>query len=111
MIKLVWLVPLLPLIGFIIIGLFGKNLSKGIVGTIGSGVILGSFAVALGIFFELKGGVQKEFTIDLFQWISAGKLSIPFSFLIDPVSSLFLFNHHRNRILDSRLLNRLYESR
>ncbi len=90
MIKLVWLVPLLPLIGFVIIGLFGKKLSKGIVGAIGSGTVLAAFAVALGIFFELKGGTQKEFTIELFNWISAGKLSIPFSFLIDPLSSLFL---------------------
>jgi NADH-quinone oxidoreductase subunit L len=90
MIKLVWLVPLLPLIGFMIIGLFGKKLSKGLVGTIGSGVVLGSFAVALGIFFELSGQTQKSFTIDLFSWITAGKLSIPFSFLIDPLSSLFL---------------------
>ncbi|MGZ4158414.1 MAG: NADH-quinone oxidoreductase subunit L, partial [Bacteroidia bacterium] len=90
MIKLVWLVPLLPLIGFVILGFFGKQLSKSIVGIIGSGAVLGAFAVALGIFFELKGSVQKEFTIDLFNWISAGKLSIPFSFLIDPLSSLFL---------------------
>lgn len=90
MIKLVWLVPLLPLIGFIIIGLFGKKLSKGLVGIIGSGVIFGALAIAVGIFFELKNGVQKEYTIELFNWISAGKLSIPFSFLIDPLSSLFL---------------------
>ncbi len=90
MIKLVWLVPLLPLMGFIIIGLFGKKLSKGLVGTIGSGVIFGALAIAVGIFFELKNGVQKEYTIELFNWISAGKLSIPFSFLIDPLSSLFL---------------------
>lgn len=90
MIKLVSLIPLLPLIGFLIIGLFGKKLSKGVVGVIGSGVILGAFAIALGVFFELKGGAQKEYTIELFKWISAGKLSIPFSFLIDPLSSLFL---------------------
>ncbi len=90
MIKLVWLVPLLPLIGFIIIGLFGKKLSKGLVGIIGSGVIFGALAIAVGIFFELKNGVQKEYTVELFNWISAGKLSIPFSFLIDPLSSLFL---------------------
>ena len=78
MIKLVWLVPLLPLIGFIIIGLFGKKLSKGLVGIIGSGVIFGALAIAVGIFFELKNGVQKEYTVELFNWISAGKLSIPF---------------------------------
>ena len=90
MIKLVWLVPLLPLIGFMILGLFGKKLPKSVVGIIGSGAVLGAFAIALGMFFELKGSVQKEYTIDLFNWISAGKLSIPFSFLIDPLSSLFL---------------------
>lgn len=90
MIKLVWLVPLLPLIGFMIIGLFGKKLSKGLVGTIGSGVVFGAFAVAVGIFFELSGQAQKSVTIDLFSWITAGKLSVPFSFLIDPLSSLFL---------------------
>ncbi|MCE9537896.1 MAG: NADH-quinone oxidoreductase subunit L, partial [Bacteroidetes bacterium] len=90
MIKLVWLVPLLPLIGFLIIGLFGKKLSKGLVSIIGCGSILGAFAISLGIFFELIGQTEKSITIDLFSWISAGKLSIPFSFLIDPLSSLFL---------------------
>jgi len=90
MIKLVWLVPLLPLIGFLIVGLFGKKLSKGLVGTIASGAVLGAFAVSLGIFFELGGQTEKSVTIDLFSWITAGKLSIPFSFLVDPLSSLFL---------------------
>lgn len=90
MINLVWLVPLLPLIGFVILGLFGKKLSKGLVGIIGCGSILGAFALSLGIFFELIGQAEKSVTIDLFSWITAGKLSIPFSFLIDPLSSLFL---------------------
>lgn len=90
MIKLVWLVPLLPLIGFLIVGLFGKNMSKGLVGTIASGVIFAAFCVSLGIFFELGRQTEKSVTIDLFSWISAGNLSVPFSFLIDPLSSLFL---------------------
>lgn len=90
MINLVWLVPLLPLIGFVIIGLFGKQLSKGLVGIIGCGSVFGAFAIAVGIFLELTGKVEKSITIDLFSWITAGKLSIPFSFLIDPLSSLFL---------------------
>lgn len=90
MIQLIWLVPLLPLIGFLAIGLGGKNLSKSIVGTLGSGVVLAAFILSLGIFFELKGQAEKSITIDLFSWITAGKLSIPFSFLVDPLSSLFL---------------------
>lgn len=90
MIQLIWLVPLLPLIGFLTIGLGGKNLSKSIVGTLGSGVILAAFILSIGIFFQLKGQAEKSVTIDLFSWITAGKLSIPFSFLVDPLSSLFL---------------------
>jgi NADH-quinone oxidoreductase subunit L len=90
MIQLIWLVPLLPLIGFLAIGLGGKKLSKSFVGILGSGVILAAFILALGIFFELKGQAEKSVTIDLFSWITAGKLSIPFSFLVDPLSSLFL---------------------
>src|SRR4051812_10458754 len=90
MIQLIWLVPFLPLIGFLAIGLGGKKLSKSFVGILGSGVILAAFILALGIFFELKGQAEKSITIDLFSWITAGKLSIPFSFLIDPLSSLFL---------------------
>lgn len=90
MIQLVYLVPLLPLIGFVIIGLFGKKLSKGLVSVIGCGSLLGAFAIAIGIFIELTGKVEKSVTIDLFPWIMAGKLSVQFSFLIDPLSSLFL---------------------
>ena len=90
MLKLVCLVPLLPLIGFLVIGLFGKKLSKGWVSAIGCGSVFASFAISLAIFIELIGRVEKSYTIDLFSWISAGKLSIPFSFLVDPLSSLFL---------------------
>src|ERR1035437_8289123 len=90
MINLVWLVPLLPLIGFVIIGLYGKQLTKNLVSIIGCGSVLAAFAISLRIFFELIGQTEKSVTIDLFNWITAGKLSIPFSFLIDPLSSLFL---------------------
>lgn len=90
MIKLVGLVPLLPLVGFLIIGFFGKKLSKGLAGIIGSGAVLAAFAIALGIFFDLNSQADKSVTVPLFSWITAGKLSVPFSFLIDPLSSLFL---------------------
>ncbi|MDF2438851.1 MAG: nuoL [Bacteroidota bacterium] len=90
MMKLVGLVPILPLIGFLIIGFFGKKMSKGLVGVIGSGVVFAAFAIAVGLFIDIQEHAQKSYTIDFFNWISAGKLSIPFSFLVDPLSSLFL---------------------
>jgi NADH-quinone oxidoreductase subunit L len=90
MIDLVWLVPLIPLIGFIVNGLGRNTLSKGLIGSIGSGVILISFLLSIGIFLELGSDVVKSHEVFLFDWISAGTLKIPLSFLIDPLSSIML---------------------
>jgi NADH-quinone oxidoreductase subunit L len=87
MIQLAWLIPLLPLIGFILIGLGGKKLSKGVISLIGCGSVLTAFALALSIFFNLHDNPQ---TVTVFDWISTGKLHVKFSFLIDPLSCLFL---------------------
>jgi NADH-quinone oxidoreductase subunit L len=86
--QLVWLIPLLPLIGFLINGLFRKQLSKSLTGIIGSGVILGSFVISLLIFLQVKAGHTA--VVNLFDFIKVGKLSIPFSFQVDQLSSLFL---------------------
>lgn len=90
MINLVWLVPLIPLLGFVINGLGRNTLSKNLIGFIGSSVIFISFAISVGIFFELGADTNKSHEIFLFDWISAGKLSIPLSFLVDPLSSIML---------------------
>ena len=90
MINLVWLVPIFPLIGFLINGV-GRNFwSKTLVSWIGSVAILASFALSLGIFLELNASDVKSFTVPLFDWIQVGALRIPFSFLVDPLSSIML---------------------
>ena len=90
MINLVWLIPLFPLIGFLINGV-GRNFwSKTLVSWIGSVAILASFALSLGIFLELNASDVKSFTVPLFDWIQVGALRIPFSFLVDPLSSIML---------------------
>jgi NADH-quinone oxidoreductase subunit L len=90
MIDLVWLVPLIPLLGFIINGLGRDTLSKNLIGFIGCGVIFLSFALSLGIFLELGADINKSHEIYLFDWISTGDLHIPMSFLVDPLSSIML---------------------
>lgn len=90
MIKLVGLVPLFPLIGFLINGFFGKKISKGLSGAIASISVLASFIVSLLIFLELEHSEVKTNVVNLFSWIRSGSLNIPFEFLIDPLSSLFL---------------------
>ena len=90
MINLVWLIPLFPLLGFLINGLGRNMLSKTVVGFVGCLSVLASFAVSVGIFLELNASETKSFIIPIFDWISAGTVKIPFSFLIDPLSALML---------------------
>jgi NADH-quinone oxidoreductase subunit L len=58
------------------------------IGIIGSGAMLASFVVSLFIFFDVKNGGGA--TVQLFNFIHVGSLLIPFEFLVDPLSSLFL---------------------
>ncbi|GAB2667888.1 NADH-quinone oxidoreductase subunit L [Flavihumibacter cheonanensis] len=84
----VWLVPLFPLVGFLLNGLLRNYLSKSLSGIIGSGVILASFVVSILLFMQVKGGSTGVVT--LFNFIEFGKTSIPFAFQVDQLSSLFL---------------------
>ena len=85
----VWLVPFFPLVSFVIIGLLGKKMSKNLVSALACGSILASFFVSVALFF---GQLHAEHgsTVTLFQWIKAGDFAVNFSFLIDPLSSIFL---------------------
>ena len=90
MIKLVSLVPLFPLIGFLINGFFGKKISKGLSGTIATLSVASSFVLSLLIFFELEHSATKTNIVTVFSWINSDTLKIPFEFLVDPLSALFL---------------------
>lgn len=86
--QFVWLIPVLPLIGFLINGLGRKFLSKGMSGFIGSAVIFLSFALSVAVFFSVKekGGQP----IHYFDFINVSALNIGFDFQVDQLSSLFL---------------------
>ncbi|MBC8034274.1 MAG: NADH-quinone oxidoreductase subunit L [Chitinophagaceae bacterium] len=91
-IQLAWLVPLFPLIGFLINGLGRRSLSKGAISFIGSGAILASFIVSIMIVLQVKspGFTASQGVLKMFDFISVDKLIIPFAFQIDQLSSLFL---------------------
>jgi NADH-quinone oxidoreductase subunit L len=99
--NLILLIPLLPFLGFLVNGLGRKHLSKGLIGIIGSGVILASFAISLYTFLNLNdiiGGrtisgsarIVGNPVLHYFDFIRVGTLRIPFSFQIDQLSTLFL---------------------
>lgn len=83
-----FLVPLFPLLGFLINGLGWRVLPKQVGGIIGIVSILAAFIASLIIFF----GVQENggFSVTLFDFIRSGDLSIPLAFQLDQLSALFL---------------------
>lgn len=86
MLQFAWLIPVLPLLGFLCISFFQKQLPGKMAGIIGSLTVFGSFLISAGLFFLLSEPV----TITYFDWINAGSLKIPISFLIDPISCVML---------------------
>lgn len=85
--SLVLLIPLLPLIGFLINGLGFRRIPKGLAGLIGTGTVAASFALALSLFLNFDGQVRVE---KLYDWITVGSLNLAFAFQIDQLSLLFM---------------------
>ncbi|MGB3007232.1 MAG: NADH-quinone oxidoreductase subunit L [Chitinophagaceae bacterium] len=86
--QIVYLIPLLPLVGFLINGLGRKHLSKSMISVIGSGVVLASFLLSCWVFMQVRGG--NTHVAHYFDFISVGDLKIPFAFQVDQLSTLFL---------------------
>ena len=86
--QIVYLIPLLPLLGFLINGLGRNYLSKTLIGLIGSGSILGSLILSIWVFMQVKDG--NTFVAEYFNFIAVDKLVIPFALKIDQLSAVFL---------------------
>jgi NADH-quinone oxidoreductase subunit L len=92
MIEFVWLIPSLPLIGFLINGIFGPKLKKSIVGYIACASIGLAFVVAALIFKEILAiePAKRSIEITLYSWIPVGDLEVPLGFLVDPLSIVMM---------------------
>ncbi|MFN0214373.1 MAG: NADH-quinone oxidoreductase subunit L [Saprospiraceae bacterium] len=82
--SLIPLIPFLPFIGFATNGLFGKRLSKNLVGLIGSGTLLASFVLSLMCFNQVA--VSGPIQVTLYNFFTVGNLSADFGFLVDQLS-------------------------
>ena len=88
--QLVWLIPVLPLLGFLINGLGRKQVSKTMAGVIGSGTVLASFTISLLVFMQLNSGNVPATAFHYFDFINITALKIGFDFQIDQLSAIFL---------------------
>ncbi len=83
-----YLIPLLPLVGFLINGLGRKFLSKSVAGIIGSGVILASFILSVQVFIQVAAGHVQ--VLHAFNFLRTDTFSVGFNLQLDQLSSLFL---------------------
>jgi NADH-quinone oxidoreductase subunit L len=83
------LVPILPLLSFLVIGLNFKRMPKLLTTLLGCGSVLVSFVLSVVLFVYLKNG-NPAVNVTLFDWLPTANTNLGFSFVVDPLSSLML---------------------
>ncbi|MCX6509908.1 MAG: NADH-quinone oxidoreductase subunit L [Actinobacteria bacterium] len=86
MVGLVWLIPALPLAGFLLLVFFGKRIDEPRSGWIGTGAVALAFVTACLVFAGLWGEPEHTYELSLFQWIPAGHFNVDIGILLDPLS-------------------------
>ncbi len=87
--SIVGLIPLAPLLGFLLIGLLNRQLRPWLAALFACTSVLFSFALSIALFFSL-GHDQHSITFTALQWIATGNFSVSFSFLVDPLSIVMM---------------------
>jgi NADH-quinone oxidoreductase subunit L len=92
-VSLVWLTVALPLLGFLVNGAISiwKPHARRVVSGVGVGVLLGAFAVALGVFLQLLGHPpETALIVQLWSWMPVGTLQVNMAFQVDQLSGVML---------------------
>jgi len=84
-----WLIPLLPLAGFVINGVLGRRFPKALINTVAIGSVALSFAWVLKTLLGL-GDLQNVYTEHYFTWIQSGALNIGCDFAVDRLTAVML---------------------
>jgi len=85
--NVIWIIPLLPLAGFLINGLGGRRLPDRLVSFVGVSLPIASFVLSVWAFLQLlKLGEEGEITCTLYSWIFSGNFEVSLAFLLDPLS-------------------------
>jgi len=104
MLQLIWLIPLLPLVGVVINGLFGRRMSRTTVGWLACLVVLCSFLISAGAVWQLAQLPEdaRHHAVEVASWMPLGDLEgatdnqalsnveISWGFALDPLSAVLL---------------------
>lgn len=104
MLEQIWLIPVLPALGALINGLFGKRFPKWLIHSIACGTVLLSLLISIACVAELSGMEPRVFEKDFYTWIPGGStvttmgpqaghktdLNIPAGLLLDSLSAVMI---------------------
>ncbi|HTD53698.1 MAG TPA: NADH-quinone oxidoreductase subunit L, partial [Thermoanaerobaculia bacterium] len=88
MILPLWLVPVLPLAGFLLCGLLGKKLGKTFVSAVGVGSVGLATVAAYSRLLPFVFGTREPVVETVGGWIAAGSFSVDIAFRLDALSVL-----------------------
>jgi NADH-quinone oxidoreductase subunit L len=83
-----WLLPAFPLVGALVLMVFGRRLGEPRSGWFAAAMPIASFLVTVGVYFDLlsRSSEERHEVITLFSWIPVGALHIDVALLADPLS-------------------------
>jgi NADH-quinone oxidoreductase subunit L len=85
MVDLIWLIPILPLIGAVTMAFIGRRLPKVAIDVIGVGSVTLAFLLSLGAVVESQGQPHE---VVLYTWLPM--MNADLGFLLDPLSSVMV---------------------
>ena len=87
------LIPAIPLLGFLVLALFGPKLGRKTVGYIGAGSVgvVALLTLIAGIGYLKSLPQVKSYSVVIWEWINAGNLRADISFSLDALSLVFCF--------------------
>ena len=86
-------IPAIPLLGFLVLALFGSKLTRRTTGIIGAGSvgIAALLTLITGAVFIKSLPQVKSYSVVIWEWINAGNLKADISFSLDALSLVFCF--------------------
>ena len=84
------LIPLLPLVGFLINASLGRRLPKTVSGGVACLAMLGAFGFALAAALSAHSAPDHAVQQTVYRWISSDDLQIPLALRVDPLASVMI---------------------
>jgi NADH-quinone oxidoreductase subunit L len=87
------LIPAFPILSFLILAIFGQQLSRKTTGLIGAGSVGLSALLTLMVAYGFLRSIPeiKSYSVYIWEWVNTGNLKVDISFSLDALSLVFCF--------------------